>query len=228
MSIFCPQMQVYPSRLDVKCNISPSLDQSAESSTAPPRGYCQRRLAEDWGDGPAIVGTACLFTFAHAQYQVANAYNAGMIAGLLLSAVGFGVVFAWTRSLIPAILAHAIFDVPMTPRWRGLLVAALVVGAVFSWRRAITIIERVFATGVAFRMEYSPSFVPVTLWLRLGFAVWSMWLSCWWYSPSHSRRWTASGIAIAPGSSHLSTPLCDSLLPIIGKQELWATRAGYI
>ncbi len=40
------------------------------------RGYCQRRLAEDWGDGPAIVGTACLFTFAHAQYQVANAYNA--------------------------------------------------------------------------------------------------------------------------------------------------------
>jgi membrane protease YdiL (CAAX protease family) len=25
------------------------------------RGYCQRRLAEDWGDGPAIIGTALLF-----------------------------------------------------------------------------------------------------------------------------------------------------------------------
>ena len=29
------------------------------------RGYCQRRLAEDWGDGPAILGAACLFTFTH-------------------------------------------------------------------------------------------------------------------------------------------------------------------
>lgn len=29
------------------------------------RGYCQRRLAEDRGDGPAIVGAACLFTFTH-------------------------------------------------------------------------------------------------------------------------------------------------------------------
>jgi membrane protease YdiL (CAAX protease family) len=30
------------------------------------RGYYQRRLAEDWGDGPAIIGTACVFTFAQA------------------------------------------------------------------------------------------------------------------------------------------------------------------
>ncbi len=58
------------------------------------RGYCQRRLAEDWGDGPAIVGAACLFTFAHTQYQIPDAYSAGMIVGLLLSAIGFGIVFA--------------------------------------------------------------------------------------------------------------------------------------
>jgi membrane protease YdiL (CAAX protease family) len=48
------------------------------------RGYCQRRLAEDWGDGPAILGTACLFTFEHTQYQIPSAYNAGMIAGLFM------------------------------------------------------------------------------------------------------------------------------------------------
>src|SRR5215471_1427804 len=29
------------------------------------RGYCQRRLAEEWGDGAAITGTACMFTLAH-------------------------------------------------------------------------------------------------------------------------------------------------------------------
>ncbi|MBV8827894.1 MAG: CPBP family intramembrane metalloprotease, partial [Acidobacteriaceae bacterium] len=111
------------------------------------RGYCQRRLAEDWGDGPAIIATACLFTFAHAQYQIPNVYNAGMILGLLLSAIGFGVVFAWTRSLIPAMLAHAVFDIPTTPRSQSLLVAALVVGALFSWRQAVAIIGQVFRNG---------------------------------------------------------------------------------
>ena len=46
------------------------------------RGYYQRRLAEDWGNGPAIVGTACFFTFAHRPYLIANAYNITMIASL--------------------------------------------------------------------------------------------------------------------------------------------------
>lgn len=78
------------------------------------RGYCQRRLAEDWGNGPAIIGTACLFTFEHTRYQIPNAYNVGMIVGLFVSAVGFGIIFAWTRSLFPAIIAHMIFDIPMT------------------------------------------------------------------------------------------------------------------
>jgi membrane protease YdiL (CAAX protease family) len=31
------------------------------------RGYCQRRLAEDWGDGAAIVGVSCLLIFSHGQ-----------------------------------------------------------------------------------------------------------------------------------------------------------------
>jgi membrane protease YdiL (CAAX protease family) len=83
------------------------------------RGYCQRRLAEDWGDGPAIIGTACFFTFAHAQYQIPNLYNGGMIVGLLISALGFGAVFAWTRSLIPGIIAHALIDIPMTVPWEA-------------------------------------------------------------------------------------------------------------
>jgi membrane protease YdiL (CAAX protease family) len=116
------------------------------------RGYCQRRLAEDWGDGPAIIGTACLFTFAHTQYQLPNAYNAGMILGLLISAIGFGVVFAWTRSLFPAIIAHAVFDIPMTPMWEAMLVAALLIGAFFIWRRGVAIAWLVFfsGTGVAY------------------------------------------------------------------------------
>lgn len=111
------------------------------------RGYCQRRLAEDWGNGPAIIATACLFTFEHTQYQIPNAYNVGMILGLFLSAVGFGVVFAWTRSLFPAIVAHMVFDIPMTPKWQGLLVIALLIGSLFLWRRGLHIAREVFSTS---------------------------------------------------------------------------------
>ncbi len=67
------------------------------------RGYCQRRLAEDWGDGAAIAGITCLFIFSHSQYLTPNAYNAAKILSLLLAALGSGVVFAWTRSLLPSV-----------------------------------------------------------------------------------------------------------------------------
>jgi membrane protease YdiL (CAAX protease family) len=83
------------------------------------RGYYQRRLAEDWGNGPAIIGTACFFTFAHRQYLIANPYNITMIASLFCVAIGLGIVFAWTRSLIPSIIAHTIINVPMTPVWQA-------------------------------------------------------------------------------------------------------------
>lgn len=110
------------------------------------RGYCQRRLAEDWGDGPAIIGTACLFTFAHTQYQTLNAYNVGTIISLLVFAIGFGVVFAWTRSLIPAIVAHSVIDIPMTPLWSGvILTAVFVIGVSLSWRRGLAVVKQVFS-----------------------------------------------------------------------------------
>jgi membrane protease YdiL (CAAX protease family) len=111
------------------------------------RGYCQRRLAEDWGNGPAIIATACLFTLEHTQYKIPNMYNLGMILGLFLSAIGFGVVFAWTRSLFPAIFAHMIFDIPLTPRWQGLLAIVLIISSLFIWRQGLDISRKVFSTS---------------------------------------------------------------------------------
>jgi membrane protease YdiL (CAAX protease family) len=108
------------------------------------RGYYQRRLAEDWGDGPAIIGTACFFTFAHRQYLIANTYNITMIASLLCLAIGLGVVYAWTRSLIPSMIAHAIINVPMTPLWQAALLVVFTIGAFFLWRRGISAVRQVF------------------------------------------------------------------------------------
>ncbi len=118
------------------------------------RGYYQRRLAEDWGDGPAIVGTACLFTFSHKQYLIANAYNITMIASLFCVALGLGIVFAWTRSLIPSMIAHALINVPMTPAWQGALLVVFVIVAFFAWRGGLRAVQQVFtntkATACAF------------------------------------------------------------------------------
>ncbi len=111
------------------------------------RGYCQRRLAEDWGDGPAIFGAAFLFTFSHSQYLKLDPYHAGMTIGLLLSAIGFGAVFAWTRSLIPAMIAHAIFDVPLTAVWQGVLLAGLILGTAVARPQAIRAIRKVFSSA---------------------------------------------------------------------------------
>lgn len=108
------------------------------------RGYCQRRLAEDWGDGPAILAAACLFTFSHAQYFRLDPYNVGMIVGLLLSAIGFGAVFAWTRSLVPCMIAHALFDIPMTTVWQGIFLAALLIAAAVVWRPACGVLKQLF------------------------------------------------------------------------------------
>ena len=109
------------------------------------RGYYQRRLAEDWGDGPAILAVACLFTLSHKQYLIANVYNVTLILSLFCLAVGLGVVFAWTRSLFPSMIAHSIINVPMTPAWQGILLAVFAVIIFLGWRRGLAAIRQVFS-----------------------------------------------------------------------------------
>ncbi len=57
-----------------------------------------------------------------------------MVASLFCVAMGLGIVFAWTRSLIPSIIAHAIINVPMTPGWQGALLVVFAIGVFFAWR----------------------------------------------------------------------------------------------
>jgi membrane protease YdiL (CAAX protease family) len=108
------------------------------------RGYCQRRLAESWGDGAAIVGVSVMFAFSHGQYLRGNPYSVGMLLSVVISAVGFGVVFAATRSLWPPIVAHALINVPLTRSW---MLVALWVSVVIAWRArgpAMAMVRRVF------------------------------------------------------------------------------------
>jgi membrane protease YdiL (CAAX protease family) len=109
------------------------------------RGYCQRRLAEDWGDGPAILGATCLFLFSHGQYLSAHLYNVSLLASLFVLSVAMGIVFAWTRSLVPSVVAHSIINIPMTPLWQALAAAVFLVGAVLLSRRGAAVVKQVFS-----------------------------------------------------------------------------------
>lgn len=120
------------------------------------RGYCQRRLAEDLGDGPAIVGVAALFTFSHGQYLIANAYSIGMVISLLAGSLAVGYVYARTRSLIPTIVAHAIVNVPST---RPFQLATLAVMAIIAWRARQPIAAAIHE-GIGWLQAVTPRWLP--------------------------------------------------------------------
>ena len=76
------------------------------------RGYVQSRLAEDFGPPAAILMTALFFTFSHTQYLVAGMLGAGMLVCLFLSSVAAGYVRCRSGSLLPAVVAHALGNMP--------------------------------------------------------------------------------------------------------------------
>jgi hypothetical protein len=86
-----------------------------------------------------------LFVFAHSQYLRLDAYNLGTALSLLGLAVGFGVVLAVTRSIVPSFIAHGLINLPMTPRWQGIVMVACVVGAVLVWRRGRDWLKQAFS-----------------------------------------------------------------------------------
>jgi membrane protease YdiL (CAAX protease family) len=77
------------------------------------RGYCQRRLEEDFGAPTAILAVAAFFALSHSQYYLPNVLNIGTLLALIFSVVGYGYIFYRTRSLVPVITAHALVNFPV-------------------------------------------------------------------------------------------------------------------
>jgi membrane protease YdiL (CAAX protease family) len=109
------------------------------------RGYVLRRLEEDWGTAPAIVGSACLFTFRHSQYLIPNGYNVAILALIVLFALGLGIAFALTRSIIPGIAAHVLINFPIRNVWvQAAVIAVAILLTVLLSRRALGWIRQAF------------------------------------------------------------------------------------
>jgi membrane protease YdiL (CAAX protease family) len=112
------------------------------------RGYVLRRLEEDWGTGPAIIGSACLFTFGHTQYLTPNSYNLYILALIVLFAIGLGVAFALTRSIIPGIAAHVLINFPIRNAWlQAAVIAVAILLSVVLSRRALGWLRRAFRSA---------------------------------------------------------------------------------
>jgi len=76
------------------------------------RGWMQTRLASAFGTASAIVLTSIVFAVSHTQYLGANALAIALLLGTLFGAVVLGVLRDMSGSIVPAIVAHALLNVP--------------------------------------------------------------------------------------------------------------------
>jgi len=94
-------------------------------------------MRESFSPGGSLLVMALFFTLAHGQYRHVNALDLAGEATLLVWAFVIGYAVFRTGSLVPAIIAHAIINVPMEvgARWVELVATVL---AILFWRQAVS------------------------------------------------------------------------------------------
>ena len=100
------------------------------------RGYLLGRLRESFSAGGALIIMALIFAAAHTQYHKPDLYSVGTLTSVVFFSIVMGYTVYRTQSLIPAIVAHALVNIPMTLT-ADYVVAGVIVIGVFVFRRAI-------------------------------------------------------------------------------------------
>ncbi len=86
------------------------------------RGYVMGRLNESFRPGESILIVAFIFAFGHGQYLRADALSIGSLISICINSTLLGYLVFRTGSLWPAIVAHALVNLPATYPWKlGLL-----------------------------------------------------------------------------------------------------------
>lgn len=79
------------------------------------RSYVLGRLVEAFRPGPALILTSLIFAGLHFQYLTNGDFlGYATVASVIVAALLFGLVTLATGSVIPAIIAHMILNVPMS------------------------------------------------------------------------------------------------------------------
>lgn len=100
------------------------------------RGYVLGRIRESYSGGATLVLMAVFFALAHGQYHSLEILMGGQLLLLVLGSIFLGYSVYRTGSLVPAIVAHGLTNIPLTLEWRFAAVAAGL-AALISCRRAV-------------------------------------------------------------------------------------------
>jgi hypothetical protein len=126
------------------------------------RGYVQTRLTETFDAPAAIVMTALLFTLSHRQYFLPSVLGAGMLVALFIASLLASYVRHRFKSLVPAVIAHSLGNVPV----RGELQVVLLIGmamAIGFGRRFVGLHVRELIAFVRTRAVLTGSLITVAV-----------------------------------------------------------------
>ncbi len=107
------------------------------------RGYTLSRLKEAYSPGGALLLMALFFAFAHAQYLKTDILAIGNLITIIFGSLCWGYSVYKTGSLVPAIVAHAIVNVPMTVEYQ---IGTLVISVIVAFLARQGLID--YATGI--------------------------------------------------------------------------------
>ncbi len=98
------------------------------------RGYILGRFREDFSAGGALLMMAILFAGAHTQYHQTDFYALGSLFALVWGSLLMGYAVYRTGSLLPAIIAHGLVNIP-TILTVDFAIATLIILTLMIWRR---------------------------------------------------------------------------------------------
>lgn len=99
------------------------------------RGYLFHRLASAWQPGAAVALTASLFACSHVQYLQADAFNLAMLINVGYIGAVLALATWYSRSLLPAIVAHAVLNMPMVLPVAAVVIVASLCCLLLGWSR---------------------------------------------------------------------------------------------
>ena len=94
------------------------------------RGGMLGRLAQSFAPGASLLGIAMLFAYMHDQYFALGLIGYITLGSVVISGIVFGYVFLRSGSLIPAVIAHAMINIPASMEVNIALCAAGLAGMI--------------------------------------------------------------------------------------------------
>ena len=90
------------------------------------RGYMLGRLRENFGPIGAVIVSSFLFMLSHGHFYKADAVALLSMATGIFAVICWGYVTVRTGTLLPAMVAHALFNLPIPREWQALLPVVLI------------------------------------------------------------------------------------------------------